>query len=211
MTTETMTIHEALSELKTLDRRIIRKIDDTPFCVANKHANPKINGRTIQEYKDSVIESYQSIRDLLRRRAAIRNELSKSNAATTIMIGGKEYTVAEAIEMRKNGVNLLEYLNESMGNLFKTATRAVRSENSELDDKADRYVQGLYGSKDKANADDANKAREAYITANTVDLIDPINVADEMSKLADEIDTFQHEVDSKISVSNALTTITISY
>lgn len=211
MTTETMTVHEALSELKTIDKRVIRKIDETAFCVANKHANNKINGKSIQEYKDSVAESYQSIRDLLRRRAAIRNELSKSNAATTIMIGGKEYTVAEAIEMRKTGVNLLDYLNTAMSAQFKNATRTVHNENESLDDKADRYVQGLYGSKDKANADDANKAREAYITANTIDLIDPINASEEMGKIADEIDLFQHEVDSKISVSNALTTITISY
>ena len=39
MTNETMTIHEALSELKMLDSRINRKIESTSFCEANKHSN----------------------------------------------------------------------------------------------------------------------------------------------------------------------------
>lgn len=34
MTTESMSIHRALVELKTIDSRIIKKIDSAKFCVA---------------------------------------------------------------------------------------------------------------------------------------------------------------------------------
>lgn len=211
MTTETMTVHEALSELKMLDRRVTRKINDAVFCLANRHSNTKINGQTIDEYKASAAESYQSIQDLIKRRAAIRNELSKSNATATVTIAGKEYTVAEAIEMKKSGIDLLQHLATSMGAALSTATRTIKTENGQLEDKADRYLQNMFGAKEKTNAADLNNAREAYISANTVEMIDPLGIEKELSDLNDKIETFEHEVDSKISVSNALTTITISY
>lgn len=211
MTNETMTIHEALSELKMLDSRINRKIESTSFCEANKHSNSKINGLTIDDYKKNVVEVYQSINDLIRRRGAIRNALSNSNAITTITVGGKTYTIAEAIEMKKTGVDLLENLKLTMTEQYNSATRRVRMNNDALNEAADRYVQGLYGSKEKSVSEEINKAREVYVVANTIDFIDPLGIQGEIEKLAEEIETFSHEVDSKISVSNALTTISISY
>ena len=44
MTTETMTIHKALAELKTIDARIHSAIESSLPCVANKHSNVKIGG-----------------------------------------------------------------------------------------------------------------------------------------------------------------------
>lgn len=211
MTTETMTIHEALSELKMLDRRVQRKIDETKFCIANRHRNTKINGQTIDEYKADTAASYQSVRDLIRRRGAIRNALSKSNAVTTITVGGREYTVAEAIEMKKTGLELLKYLEMSMSNDYKRASSNVTDGNESLRAEADRYVQQMYGAKDKANSDDIERARSVYIEANTVDFIDPIGTRKELDALSEEIETFSHEVDSRISVSNAVTTITVTY
>lgn len=211
MTNETMTIHEALSELKMLDSRINRKIESTSFCEANKHSNSKINGLTIDDYKKNVVEVYQSINDLIRRRGAIRNALSNSNAITTITVGGKTYTIAEAIEMKKTGVDLLENLKLTMTEQYNSATRRIHMNNDALNEAADRYVQGLYGSKEKSVSEEINKAREVYVVANTIDFIDPLGIQGEIEKLAEEIETFSHEVDSKISVSNALTTISISY
>lgn len=39
MTTEKMTIHEALSELKVIGKRISNEIDGTVFVMTNKHSN----------------------------------------------------------------------------------------------------------------------------------------------------------------------------
>ena len=42
MTTEKMTIHKALAELKIVDDRIISAINGGTYCVSNKHSNEKI-------------------------------------------------------------------------------------------------------------------------------------------------------------------------
>ena len=44
MTTEKMTVHKALAELKVIGDRITNAISTGVFCRANKHSNEKING-----------------------------------------------------------------------------------------------------------------------------------------------------------------------
>ena len=53
MTTETMTIHEALSELKIIGDRIDNAIHKE-FVTINKKSNKKVNGIPIARVGDSV-------------------------------------------------------------------------------------------------------------------------------------------------------------
>ena len=145
MTTETMTIHEALAELKMLDKRIGQKIEEGSFAVANRHTNNKIGGLTVEEYIAKASESYQSITDLIARRAAIRNALSLSNAQTKIEVGGKTYTIAEAIEMKKTGVLHLIDLMNTLNDAYNAAKNTVSRMTNAIDENADKYIIGLMG------------------------------------------------------------------
>ena len=96
---ETMTIHKALSELKTLGDRINSAMEEATFVVANKHSNAKIGGQSIAEFSQAAQQSLQSVMTLINRRNAIKRAVTRSNAETMVNINGKEYTVAEAIDM----------------------------------------------------------------------------------------------------------------
>lgn len=54
MTTEKMTVHKALCELKTLDSRIQKCMQQNPFVFANKHANSKVAGVSVGDYCKEV-------------------------------------------------------------------------------------------------------------------------------------------------------------
>lgn len=213
MITETMTIHEALSELKMLDKRLRQKVNRVTFCTTNKHSNSKINGKSIKDFTGEIRSEFESINALIARRAAIRNALSISNARTKVNVAGREYTVAEAIEMKATGMENLEFLLSRMANQFNACNMEVTRENGEkLRTAADAYVNGLFGSKDKsASIEDIESTRKTYIENHTLDLIDPLDLAKEIDALEDRIEKFKAEVDSKISISNATTTITVEY
>lgn len=213
MITETMTIHEALSELKMLDKRLRQKVNRGVFCTTNKHSNSKINGKSIKDFSSEIRSEFESINALIARRAAIRNALSISNARTKVNVAGREYTVAEAIEMKATGMENLEFLLSRMANQFNSCNMEVTRENGEkLRTAADAYVNGLFGSKDKsASIEDIESTRKTYIENHTLDLIDPLDLAKEIDALEDRIEKFKAEVDSKISISNATTKIEISY
>ena len=59
MTSETMTIHKALCELKTLDARITKSIDECVFVFANKTSNTKVSGVPVSEYCEEIKSGYQ--------------------------------------------------------------------------------------------------------------------------------------------------------
>lgn len=212
MTNETMTIHEALAQLKMIDKRIADQIENTSFCVANKHSNKKIMGKSVPDFEKEVRSRYQSIGDMIRRRAAIRNALSRSNANTRIIVAGKEYTIAEAIEMKKTGITNQKKLLDNMRYMFTSANAEVVRNNNRLNDLAEESLQKMFGGKDKmADIEELNKMRETYIEQNTYEIVDPIGISGEIDRLDSEIESFYAEVDSKISISNAVTSISIEY
>lgn len=211
-TVEKMTIHKALCELKILDSRINNAISSARFCLANKHSNEKVNGVTVEEYQETMKASYNKASDLIRRREAIKRAVVLSNAKTIVKIGGKEYTVAEAIEMNNHGIDLKLQLKNAMKKQYDSAMTAIISKNSVVDDKATEYVVGLFGQKESKTANEEyEKARKSYIEANTMELIDPVNILKKIEALEVEIADFTTEVDSALSVSNALTEITVEY
>lgn len=211
-TVEKMTIHKALCELKILDSRINNAISSARFCLANKHSNEKVNGVTVEEYQETMKASYNKASDLIRRREAIKRAVVLSNAKTIVKIGGKEYTVVEAIEMNNHGIDLKLQLKNAMKKQYDSAMTAIISKNSVVDDKATEYVVGLFGQKESKTANEEyEKARKSYIEANTMELIDPVNILEKIEALEVEIADFTTEVDSALSVSNALTEITVEY
>ena len=97
MTTETMTIHRGLCELKVLISRINKVIDESNFCTATKASMRKLKGVPIEDFKKDSQSALDQIKDLMARYDAIKRAISESNAKTTVEIAGKSYTVAEAI------------------------------------------------------------------------------------------------------------------
>ncbi len=213
MTTETMTIHKALSELKILDDRIISAIANSTFCLANKHSNEKLNGIPVDEYKKIMIGGYDKSTDLIKRREAIKRAVVLSNASTKVTIGEIEYTVAEAIEMKNHGVEFKKQLLAEMRRQYSSAQAKILAQNGkDLEDRAEKYVVGIFGSGEKkVVVDEIEKAKKAFITANEYELVDPIGILKKIETLEEEIAAFTADVDGALSTSNAITTITIEY
>lgn len=213
MTTEKMTVHEALCELKTLDARITKSISESTLVFSNKHSNTKVSGISLGEYCNEIKSKYQSANDLIARRNAIKRAVTMSNATTKVAVNGEEFTVAEAIDMKNHGIPLLNMLLKKLDADNKKARQeADRNNGDYLETRADEYVKSLYGNVDmKGASDEIKKVRADFITAQTTEVVDPLNVVSEMEKLREYIDGFSVKVDSALSVSNALTEIIVEY
>ena len=211
--TETMTIHRALAENKMLDARISKALSSLSVVVPNKHSNTKISGVPIDGFCKKAVEDYKSLRTLISRQNAIKRAITNSNAVTKVSIGGSEYTVAEAIDMKNRGVlfplRLAEVLEQQYS---KAKAEADRNNGDKLDQRSDEHIKNLYQGTDMKNmSEEIKKVRDAFITSQTVEVLDPVNAIAEAEALHAKLDTFMAEVDSALSVSNALTTITVEY
>ena len=214
MIQEVMTVHKALCELKMLDKRINESIMSAEFCRANKHSNVKIDGGTIAEYEAAAVSKYQSTMDMIVRRDAIKRAVVASNAATEVTIGGNRYTVADAVELRRHGLSYRRTLLQAMTLQLKRVRSTIEQKNGEeLTRAADKMVEVYYGRQTdvKAITEEMKATREKFIEDNTYELLDPIRAENRIRELDREITAFETEVDSALSVSNAVTEITVSY
>lgn len=209
---EKMTVHKALAELKTLDDRINSEITGSVFVRGNRHNNMKIFGKTIPDFMADTESSYQSVKALINRRNAMKRAVVLSNAITKVNIGGVEYTVAEAIEMNNHGMeNLVDFRN-CLREQYSSVKRMVESENGDKLVKAcENYIQATFGTKEKINNPDIEMAQKVYMTNNTYDIVTGFDIEKVIKELTDRIDAFKAEVDSALSVSNALTVIEFDY
>ena len=213
MTTEKMNVHQALVELKTLDKRISNALISSTWVVTNKHSNRKIDGVSVEEFEAKLKSEYQKVRDLMDRRDAIKRAVVNSNAVTKVEIAGKTYTVAEAIDMKNHGI---EHLRSLLNVLTRDYTRAKtlleRANGDELERRADEHVKNMFGTSDMKGATaEVKKAREEFIEAQTMELVDPIGIYKQITEIDEKINLFTTNVDSALSVSNALTIIEIEY
>jgi len=213
MTTEKITIHKALAELKIIGDRINNSISSSIFIKANKHSNEKINGVPINEFKSQIQGNWDKSNDLIKRRNAIKRAVVLSNATTKVKVGIEEFTVAEAIEMKNTGMQYKKELLNQLNRQYIEAIRITEKENGEtLQSKAENYVIGLYGSKEgKVNSEEIENTKKQFIVNNTFELVDPIKVREKIDNLEKEISEFETEIDSSLSVSNSLTEIEINY
>lgn len=217
MTHEKMTVHKALAELKTMDNRINTAINSVGYVFAVKHSAEKINGVPLATIKENIKSGYQKVKDLMARRDAMKRAVVLSNANTKIQIGGKEMTVAEAIEAKNHGMEYKKNLRQRMINDWHIASNELeRNSDEAIEKKAEQYVLSVIAAQPKDSKmsidSDAMKAlRKDYIANNAYDLVDPLGVTKIVDELLNEINEFETEIDAALSVSNAVTVIEFEY
>ena len=199
----TISITQALVELKTLDRRI-RKAENHEFVFAAKNTDK--DSEAIKELRKRAKASYQSARDLMRERENIKAAIVSSNAKTKVTIAGEQMTVAEAIE-KKTSIDYEQMLLSSLKAQLASIDHHVTAHNKSVDEKIDRLLETLVGADKEASAEEQKATADLYRERNGIYKEDPIGIQDEIDALEKYIADFLAEVDVALSISNAKTMI----
>lgn len=208
----TITVTEGLNELKLYDAKIEKAINNIKLIGAKKKAVEKVGVVNVEKFIADAKAAHQSVMDLINNRNALKAAIVKSNAITYLKIGEKEMTVAEAIE-RKSSIVYEKKLLISMKDQYVSATQAVNRENTKVDNKVDELIQTLVGrdTTKKLDKDEQTAVETPYRAKNEWELVDPLGLLDLMTKLEEEIDTFESQVDGKLSLCNATTFIELDF
>lgn len=210
MVQEKMTITEALTELKLLDKRIQKAINE---CVFIGIYVPRKSAQSELDIADDIRSTYQSAKALIARRNAIKNAVVLSNATTKVVVGDTSYTVAEAIDMKAHA---MEYNRQMLNNMANRLSN-VRSNYTKVADQVERDANDIAAKVAGANTAEAKASdiytvtHDKYVEDNQPTIVDPLDLAKVITELANETDTFVTKIDSALSVINATTVIEITY
>lgn len=201
---EKMLVTQALNELKTLDARIMRAINNANFIVASKVCEKNVNSnKSKEDFSNEAKAELQSIDDLINRRKNIKAAIVASNAITMVTVANVVMTVAAAIE-RKTSIEYEKSLLKQMKNQYLFAKQRVDTKNAEMDAAIEKLVATAFGKDSKTNikSDDYSAIADPYKEKNEWGLVDPIDVLNQIKKREEEIDAFVNEVDSALQISN---------
>jgi hypothetical protein len=206
---EKLTIHRALSELKILEDRIFRQINESN-PIGFKQPN-KLVSNFYQEtdfIKDAT-SNHQSIIALIERKNKIKSAISKINSITLVTIGNKQMTISDAISYKSN-INLMEALISK----YKTCLAKTKQEFNLLNEKVETIAislaeKALQKDNVKIGDKDASNIIDPYIKNNKCSLVDPLKLEELIKNMENDKEAFMSEVDAVLSEINAITFIEI--
>ena len=206
---EKMLITKGLAELKTLEKRILSKINEAEFVSAAKTSHTNISpDLTKKQFEDNAKADLASIIALIERRAKIKSAIMKQNTITKVYIGGREYTVAEAVDL-KNTIRFQKELLYKLQSQFTKYSNTVDQQNQAVERKIDDLIKTALGNEAKSNSKTSYPLIEEYMKSNEYSLVDPIKAKNKIDELSKFIDDFTNEVDIQLQISNCNTEITI--
>ena len=145
---------------------------------------------------------------MIERRADIKSKIIQSNAITKIKLAGKEFTVAEAIDL-KSSINYKRNFLETLDRQYRKCTNEVIKNDEIVAKNADDYINGLYSDKNSVDPNKIKNLRQDFIEENKLELVDPVGISAYIKELDEFIEEFETNVDFVLSESNATTFIEV--
>lgn len=214
---KTLSVQEALNQLKVLDKRIERKLGDTKYVGVvqeDKLVYPASSKGDKDKFISDAKSSIDSLLDLIAYRHALKAGILRSNALTEIVIGDKKMTVAEAIDY-KTSIQSEKDLVQTLVNDLTQATTKMTRINNDIDTALEKKQNSLLSSdKDDKSSEFIKflKEQAEKEKATVLELeVGKALVSDYIKDKLDSIEQFEQTVDFKLTASNVSTEITVEW
>jgi hypothetical protein len=198
----TMSITQALARLKLMRKRIDNTIDEAEFI----KMRTKKSSFDIEEFSRHAKGSYQSFNDLVKMYNKMKAAIVVSNATTTVNIGGKVYTVAEAVE-RKRSIEFEKRLLDMMKMQYNEVKRSYEAHQASELARVERLLSVELGKDAKTNPDTIKVLSDSFLAENKATIVDPLHLETLIKSTTEEIEMFETTVDYTLSESNGRTMI----
>lgn len=206
-----ITVQRALNELKTLEDRLYKRLSSFNLVGTKKNSEERVSEtrESVQEFGVNAKAILDSADALLKRQRDLKHAIMESNATTKVTVAGVEYSVMTAID-RKRTIEGEKDVLVKMKQALANAEYKVVTENKRVDEYIQRQTLAMAGG-DLSNKKDnfITSFEQSYREKNGWDLVDPLNLRALIEKREQEIMEFELEIDTALTVSNAITKITI--
>ena len=199
-----ISITQALAELKLLDKRINKALDNVTWADIKTKSYPV----DTEKFAKTVRAQYQSFTDLVKRRDTIKRAVVKANASTRVKVGAWEGTVAEAIEY-KTSIHYKRLLLNTMREQLLTAKQRFKEQQEAVDGRLEKLLHSELGKDVKTSPETITALTNSFRENNKVELVDPLDLSERTRELEEEIESFETNVDWVLSETNGKTLIEV--
>ena len=209
MAVKELSVYDALIEISRINDKIEKFENATSinhFVGCGPEKSKTIKGVERETYENFLKSNYDSLSHLISNLAEYKAKVALSNAVTKIVIGGKEYTIAEAIQ-RKNNISAETRILQLVESNISKVNMEIINHNRRVEDNLPDYLEKV--ASESATPEDIEKLTEKYKLDNMYVLVDPNKLLDTLEDKKQKLLEFVSSVDSKITTSNCKTLITV--
>lgn len=207
-----LTITRALTEISVLDSRITNAIAAFRPQALTRGLEDRLtvvgSNETTEVVSKTILADYASINSLMDRREMLRTHVALSNTVTIVDINGVKMTVLQAIE-HKIRLKYTAALVQQMIGAAVTSQRTLDNAKQVLDKQIEEAVASVYSGKGEVTKDSYDLIAAPRRREHQPDILDPLKLNNEITKLQKQLHDFALAVDYALSESNATTTITV--
>lgn len=196
------TVLEWLSESKLLEKRIFKKEKE---LLSKAYSVTLVYNQDENYIQEEILSEYESLLKLKYNLDKIKDAIMVYNATKIITIGDKEMSIAYALnKYAKKDNDSFEQAINRLATQFTTSVNNAKltsqREKAELDKQL--LTKNNISEKDKALLETTKSKYDVVVK-------DPLNIVELSSKIYEEREVFENEVNNKINLSNALTELEI--
>jgi hypothetical protein len=204
-TGQTMSITQALAELKLLRKRLDTALEDAHFVrIVTKKL--MVNKQAFETHAKASLQKYH---DLLDRYNKIKSAIVQSNAVAIVTIGDKTYTVAEAVERKRSITYEKTLLTKLQGQWMGAKGEYERHQELEHA-RVERLLSAELSKDSKTNVDVVQALTKTFLEEGKAEMLDPLHIETVIREMRTSIDDFLMNVDWILSEANGRTLITVS-
>ncbi|MDE6887952.1 MAG: hypothetical protein K2P45_04815 [Eubacterium sp.] len=215
---ERMLIAQALDERDFLVKKIMDKVFKAKLIDTAKRKEEKVldTRMTKAEFEKEAKATYQQIMDLVRRFEKIDAKIIDSNARAYIETSRGKMSVASAISLRGRirGDGSYDDLSNFEGNLkevmekqYQKCAQIAKENNERLKAASEEFRSSLLNRGCQENHQNPMDEVDQYIDENTMDVIDPLGIIQELDEVLIKRRELLRDLDTQIKISNATTYI----
>ena len=214
-----ITMHRALSMLKTTEKRIEKDLKSSRFIHTTVGQTGVCNGRKVQDVESEIRANFDSITALIDNYAALKLGIIRANSGiidstsedvSKYEIDGKKYIVAEIIAIQKFILPMKERLLAVLSNQLLNVSNQIEMANSRVSMEVSNVISSVSnGDKTKLTPEQVDTFTKTYYDNNCQFAVDPLNLTEKIRSLRETIDKVAVEADSKLSEVNALSLIDV--
>lgn len=207
----TMSMYEALVKQKALKGQVDKMELFRLVESKKKYEETAANGAPIEDVKSSIQKGFDKTVALYFNYIALKAAINESNAKTTVMIDGKEYTVANALVRQANIYKEEKMYQRLLENYHAVEADVNKSNKKNLDpDSVAQYVsRTLNGS--KTNEDLIKSLQDDYRKRVELEVYDPLNTKEFAESRLEELARFKDAIKFALTESNVKTTIKVEF
>lgn len=218
-----MTLTEALAKRATILKRMENwmstdeqnyiQSESKQMIFCKKKCDSKIGSLTVDQAMKQAQSTFDQMFADLNNYTALTMAINEANVANRVQIGSRTMTIAAAIVYKSN---VVMKMNKSINNIItkqiQNVDRAMVNYNNKQNssDLLNQFLSVSLGEEGRSSEKE-KELIEMFHNTNDAEVVDPLKLREKSQAMKKELEEFQTEVDTVLSIANATIKIKVDY